>query len=146
MAVKTYGIHDQWTDLNKLNIVEIKSENGEVDSVKINGEDSGGGGGESDFSTAKVTLINNGSPDGYKISLPTLTDENGIDFSSDITVSSEVVVQVPLYKGKLKVGFAIFNVIEGPATVSGDIFIDDDFDYLLITGDGTFTATASPNV
>lgn len=44
MAVKNYGIHDEWTDLDKLNTVDIKSVDGVIESVKINGEEAGGGG------------------------------------------------------------------------------------------------------
>ena len=47
MAVKNYGIHDKWTDLDKLNNVDIKSVDGVIESVKINGEEAGGGGGGS---------------------------------------------------------------------------------------------------
>lgn len=43
MAVKNYGIHDKWTDLDKLNIIDIKSVDGVIESVKINGEEAGGG-------------------------------------------------------------------------------------------------------
>ena len=57
MAIKTYGVHDQWVDLDRTNNVEIKSTDGVIDSVKINGEEhGGGGGGSSDFSTANVTI------------------------------------------------------------------------------------------
>ena len=55
MAIKTYGVHDQWVDLDRTNNVEIKSTDGVIDSVKINGEEhGGGGGGSSDFSTANL--------------------------------------------------------------------------------------------
>ena len=41
MAVKNYGIHDKWTDLDKLNNIDIKSVDGVIESVKINGEEAG---------------------------------------------------------------------------------------------------------
>ena len=53
---KFYGAHDQWTDLDKQNDVLITSTDGVIDSVKVNGEDYGGGG-SSDFSTAEVTIV-----------------------------------------------------------------------------------------
>lgn len=56
MAVKNYGIHDKWTDLDKLNNVDIKSVDGVIESVKINGEEAGGGGGE--FKLANITWVN----------------------------------------------------------------------------------------
>lgn len=45
MATKYYGINDKWTDDDIENVIEIASEDGTVDSVKVNGEEYGGGGG-----------------------------------------------------------------------------------------------------
>jgi hypothetical protein len=58
MAYKNYIVNDKWLDLNKQNIIELQSEDGELVSAKCNGEDigSGGGGGGGDFSTAEVTI------------------------------------------------------------------------------------------
>lgn len=56
MAVKNYGIHDKWMDLDKLNNIDIKSVDGVIESVKINGEEAGGGGGE--FKIANITWVN----------------------------------------------------------------------------------------
>ena len=56
MAVKNYGIHDKWTDLDKLNNVDIKSVDGVIESVKINGEEPQSGGGE--FKLANITWTN----------------------------------------------------------------------------------------
>lgn len=53
MAVKNYGIHDKWTDLDKLNNIDIKSVDGVIVSVKINGEEAGGGG-----DSSKVISVN----------------------------------------------------------------------------------------
>lgn len=44
--VKNYGIHDEWKDLNKVNDIDIKSVDGVIDSIKVNGEEAGGGGGD----------------------------------------------------------------------------------------------------
>lgn len=57
MAVKNYGVHDKWTDLDKLNVVEFQSEDGVISDVYINGESAGGGGDSSDLSTAQLTII-----------------------------------------------------------------------------------------
>lgn len=86
MATKNYMINDKWLDLDKQNIVELQSVDGELDSLKVNGSEivtpsgkititengtdidiaqyaladvSVEGGGSSDFSTAEVTIINN---------------------------------------------------------------------------------------
>lgn len=50
---KSYGIHDKWTDLNKVNNIRVDSVNGVVENITVNGEPAGGGG----FSTAKVTVV-----------------------------------------------------------------------------------------
>lgn len=44
MATKNYMINDKWLDLDKQNIVELQSVDGVLDSVKLNGEEYGGGG------------------------------------------------------------------------------------------------------
>ena len=63
MAVKNYGIHDKWTDLNKLNNVDIKSVDGVIVSVKINGEEAGGGGSwQTVFEDSVTTEIEGGAP------------------------------------------------------------------------------------
>lgn len=57
MAVRNYGICDQWTNLDKLNNVDIKSVDGVVESVKINGEEAGGGGSSGEFKIANITWV-----------------------------------------------------------------------------------------
>lgn len=42
--IKTYAVHDHWTDINKKNDVDIISIDGEITRIKVNGEDYGGGG------------------------------------------------------------------------------------------------------
>lgn len=53
---KLYSVHDHWTDINKKNDVDIESIDGVITGIKVNGEDYGGGG-ESDFSTARVHIV-----------------------------------------------------------------------------------------
>lgn len=53
---KFYGIHDDWPDLEKSNDVEIKSKDGVIESVLVNGEESGSGSGGGDFKKVTVTL------------------------------------------------------------------------------------------
>lgn len=76
MAVKNYLINDKWLDIDKQNIVEIKSTDGVIGSVKLNGEEYGGsgGGGESDFSTAEVTVNISG---GFALYVPYLIEVEG---------------------------------------------------------------------
>ena len=129
MAVKNYGIHDKWTDMDKLNIIDIKSVDGVIESVKINGEEAGGGG-SSDFSTATVTVVGN-----INACIPyTTTIEMGDPFDALVAVEQIVTngSQIPLYKGKLVIE------IKHEVTVSGNIESLGNGMYL-ITGDCTIT-------
>lgn len=63
MAVKNYLINDKWLDIDKQNIVEVKSTDGVIGSIKLNGEEYGGGGGESDFQKVNVFTIDASHPD-----------------------------------------------------------------------------------
>lgn len=133
MAVKNYRIHDKWTDLDKLNNVDIKSVDGVIESVKINGEEAGGGG-SSDFSTARVTV---GS--GASLHAPVVVNEE--EFQGIVLIEEpmeeEMIWQVPLYKGKCMVN--IYTSDEGQTiSVSGNITEIDDNVYH-ITGDCTIT-------
>lgn len=133
MAVKNYGIRDQWTNLDKLNNVDIKSVDGVIESVKINGEEAGGGG-SSDFSTAEVIV---GS--GVVFNAPVVINEEEFQGIALITgpMEEEMIWQVPLYKGKCLVD--IYTSDEGQSfSVSGDIIKISDGVYR-ITGDCTIT-------
>lgn len=92
---KYYGIHDDWPDLEKSNDVEIKSKDGVIESVLVNGEESGSGTGGGDFKKANVTVICSGGVDYFAgvwftfsgrdstTGLCLLDDEGYISFSSD---------------------------------------------------------------
>lgn len=132
MAVKNYGIHDKWTDLDKLNNVDIKSVDGVIESVKINGEEAGGGG-SSDFSTAQVTIVNTLEED-FAAVFPFL-DDNVLRMANiDIGAGETQVLTMIIPTGGACV-FSTFMI----GTVSGDIAFEDGI--LTITGDGTFTVT-----
>lgn len=64
MAVKNYGIHDKWTDLDKLNNVDIKSVDGVIESVKINGEEAGSGSWQTVFEGSVETVDDGGEISG----------------------------------------------------------------------------------
>lgn len=140
MAVKNYGIHDKWTDLDKLNNVDIKSVDGVIESVKINGEEAGGGGGSSDFSTAEVTVVNNTGEliNGSFVCvrdtpISTVVPLNTLPFNSSTNFT------VPLYKGNCawKITSGTLNI-----SVSGDIEWNSGSRTAFITGDGTITISA----
>ena len=131
MAVKNYGIHDQWTNLDILNNVDIKSVDGVVESVKINGEEAGGG--SSDFSTAEVTIVNTLEED-IAVILPVL-EGNVLKDSTDIGAGETQVLKMPIPTG----GGAYIAPTNLLGTVSGDIEFEDGL--LIIMGNGTFTVT-----
>lgn len=132
---KTYAVHDHWTDINTKNDVDIISIDGEITRIKVNGEDYGGGGGSSDFSTARVTLTN--------------PPQSGtVDFEQSVYIAGDYMVggvggfsaEAPLmifvlYKGE---GFAHFPP-QHNFTVTGNIEYDQELGDLLIRGDGTIT-------
>lgn len=134
MAVKNYGIHDKWTDLDKLNKVDIKSVDGVIESVKINGEEAGGGGGGSDFSTARVTVT---MVAGKTLCTPYIV--NGEHSAIISTISSAGEYIVVLYKG-LCAGIVIDmddTSSEPTVTVTGNATAEGTEVY--ITGDCTIT-------
>ena len=55
MATKYYGINDKWTDDDIENVIEVTSDDGSVDSVKVNGVEYGGGGGGG--TALRVTVV-----------------------------------------------------------------------------------------
>lgn len=128
--IKTYGVHDHWTDIAKKNDVDIMSEDGVITEIKVNGEAIGGGG-SSDFSTAKVTVL---STKGRIISAGHIVTEDDDDYLMyAITEAGEY--DVITYKGSallmasIKVGETI--------TVSGNAETSNSEIY--ITGDCTIT-------
>lgn len=134
--IKTYGVHDHWTDIAKKNDIDIMSVDGVVEEIKVNGEAIGGGG-SSDFSTATVTLTN--PPQGG----------GNVEFEQSVYISvlgsmvggggafSNIESSIPfvLYKG---VGHANFPLKQN-FTVTGDIEYDQESGYLIIRGNGTIT-------
>ena len=137
MAVKNYGIHDKWTDLDKLNNVDIKSVDGVIESVKINGEEAGGGG-SSDFSTARVTVVNNytKSVDIYVA----LADSEYLhsDTLTNLEPNRTATITAILYKGA---AFATITptVITDAFSVETEGDADADGGDVSITGDCTIT-------
>ena len=133
MAVKNYMINDKWLDIAKQNIVEVQSTDGVIGSVKVNGQEYGGGG-SSDFSTAEVTII--GTENNVMFPLPTIYEAQG-DLPAALAVENvsaqNNTYTVPLYKGVCDA------TIWGATSVqcTGNAEYDDGFVH--ITGDCTIT-------
>ena len=141
MAIKNYMINDKWLDIAKQNIVEVESTDGVIGSVKVNGEEYGGGGGSSDFSTAEVTIVNNSSSVFDFIMATKINgDEMGLTFGmlSHEMIGTGMTTDVILYKGTA--GMFIQKPLGVALTVaiSGNIQDSGDGNYI-ITGGCTIT-------
>ena len=131
MAVKNYGIHDKWTDLDKLNNVDIKSVDGVIESVKINGEEAGGGGGSSDLTwilpEQTVTLVD----------LPVEVTGLRLDLIPNSVVYVALKSTSAGLHGNITVYYSL-QYFEGElATDSGEVFISNiDGKYMFGVSDG----------
>ena len=138
MATKNYMINDKWLDLDKQNIVELQSVDGEIDSVKVNGEEYGGGGGSSDFSAAEVTF-NSSNGDDIPLMFP-VTSEDGMNINYLVPDGS--TMEIPLYKGACFLGGnEYYEGDYSDFSATGDIEIDTVNAMITVTGNGTITYT-----
>ena len=166
MATKNYMINDKWLDLDKQNIVELQSVDGEIDSVKVNGSEietpSGkititengtdidvaqyaladvnveGGGGSSDFSAAEVTF-NSSNGDDIPLMFP-VTSEDGMNINYLVPDGS--TMEIPLYKGACFLGGnEYYEGDYSDFSATGDIEIDTVNAMITVTGNGTITYT-----
>lgn len=140
MAVKNYGIRDQWTNLDKLNNVDIKSVDGVIESVKINGEEAGGGGGSSDFSAAEVTVV--GSD--VESSMPRCVYEPEAPVNYYLDAIGESILEPGIYTTVLYKGCLICKLVniavDKSISLSGNCqWLDEEEGLLVITGDCTIT-------
>ena len=152
MAVKNYGIHDKWTDLDKLNNVDIKSVDGVIESVKINGEEAGGGGGSSDFSTVNLTIKIVGTPGGGTV---LATELYGAFISTEdklvgkvlvpTTPGTEALIPVVMYKNQPSSFDLISQSVPNMPTYTDTITYDMENNIWTISGDGAITLDVTPS-
>lgn len=98
-----------------------------------------GGGGTSDFSTAKVTVVNNVDSEWSPNNTPFLSSDEligeHIGFSVYVESAGTYEFTVPLYKGK-----CVWGISEDHGkSFSGNITYIEDYNMSLITGDCTIT-------
>ena len=157
MATKNYMINDKWLDLDKQNIVELQSVDGELDSMKVNGSEivtpSGkititengtdidvaqyaladvaveGGGGSSDLSTAEVTVNNSASNTNIDFTGVMLENDELVSASESLSEAT-IVLTVVLYKNIQHVYINADSVTSISGNITGDMA--DGFD---VTGD-----------
>lgn len=141
---KSYNIHEKWTDLDKVNNVEISSVNGVIEEILVNGEPAGGGG---DFTIANVIFINSleGS-DPYQVKFMELTENGLMAIQHDVNYGENVTCNLPLYKGRAI--YDLNNILEvdtsNPITTTGGVVANDLDNIVTITEDGSFTAAGKP--
>lgn len=118
-------------DSNAITVIDEDNQTA-VTTGYIDGEyvEFGGGGGSSDFSTATITLINQGSE--VYTAIPVATD-NGINISNYPFPTGTNTYLMPLYKNRL----AVFSSDDIIAEVSGSATYADGV--LVVTGDCTIT-------
>ena len=136
MATKYYGINDKWTDDDIENVIEVTSEDGSVDSVKVNGVEYGGGGG-GDLSIAEVTIINTNS--GYFCSLYSTVFIDDDHISADAKrIYGETAIDVVTYQNNAILMLDDFDSDVDPVCTGGCTWDSDEW-YFIITGPGTIT-------
>ena len=101
---------------------------------------SGGGGGSSDFSTATITFDAVG---GYYTVYLSAIDNNGDLRFLEQEIHGTTTFHVPLYNGKAILMYNSIKDIDGGVmpTLTGDVEMGADG--LVITGDGSITATGT---
>lgn len=95
----------------------------------------GGGGGSSDLSTAKVTVVNEES---VEIKVPVAVNADNKKFSASGIYESGSY-DVILYGGSC---YGLIPEMQAVVSVSGDIVLEEN-NNIIITGDGTITVTLS---
>lgn len=108
-------------------------------SLKI--EEPQSGGGSSDFSTAKVTIVNNSQSDAFDFIMTIIMTNGGISATTGTVLGTPVgeteVFNVVLYKGNAHIQF---EVKESHVVISTSGNISDiGGDNYMVTGDGTIT-------
>jgi len=121
---KLYSVHDHWTDIDKKNDVDIESIDGVITGIKVNGEDYGGG--ESGYSTAKLTYEADGQVPVPPIYISRIWD-NAITSIIPVIGTYDVV----LYNG------VAYGILDSDDHVHVDGAIEYDDGDLVITGDCT---------
>lgn len=92
--VKNYGIHDKWKDLDKVNDIDIKSIDGVIDSIKVNGEEAGGG----LPPVIAVSFNNSNNNSNYTFTIPWLNLMDGsLQNKIVIDAHDSITLEVPFF-------------------------------------------------
>ena len=115
-----------------------------ITAEKLNHMEQGiaNGGGECDFSTARVTVICEDGTLIFPAGIPHIVNDELVVDSFSVTPGNDVTMIAPLYKGKLVIPQSLFPNATTVPTVTGDIDINFNTG-ITITGDGTISANAN---
>jgi len=133
--VKNYGIHDEWKDLDKVNDIDIKSVDGIIDSIKVNGEEAGGGGG--DFTTANLKIVSANQGKVGVMLYGLMSPYYAYRAEAYAFGGNDTVIPIILYQGQI-----LLETSEATLTIantSGAITYDSEASMYIITGDCTIT-------
>lgn len=147
MAVKTYMMNDKWLDLNKLNHVFVKSVDGVIQGIEVNGVPAGGGGPE--YDTVTVTI-----PGNLDIAADTIDyvssfffdDENGPYFFPIYTANpaEDNVFTI----AKPSNGFTFIGILESSVIFDYDNSTGDfeqvDYNLVRINGNANMVVVGAP--
>lgn len=141
---RTYQIMDPWKDRDVVNLVDVKSVDGEITDVKINGEPAGGGGG----GLVKVTIINNTSNE-LEVNVVHLSEADGtmpahLDYYAYPAANSTLEI----YAVTLREYSKIFAIGSYTMEVTGEVTKDTGTTMTLATihGPGTVTFSQGSNI
>lgn len=138
-GTRTYQIMDPWKDRDVVNLVDVRSVDGEITDVKVNGQAAGGGG----VNYSMVNCINNSQTD-FVIYLPcTPSEEPGIVYFCELYLDAGSDDDYKVLQGAVgSMGVVDLGDAQESLSVSGNITIDQQTGKrynLLITGDGSIT-------
>ena len=126
MATKNYMINDKWLDLDKQNIVELQSVDGELDSLKVNGS-------EIVTPSGKITITENGTD--IDVAQYATADVNvegggGGDYFVELqTINIPARSVTGVYDSELELYIALEEIADVNAAVLAEYSYDEDFTY-----------------
>ena len=151
MAYKNYKIRDNWLDIDKYNDVDIQSVDGVIQTVKVNGEDVGGGGGDLPTATIVFNMTNHANNYFAAFSPTTIRDTPGRSYSAFYTsngVDTSLEVSTPTKTVTVildRTGQAILNPdVNEIVSLEGSAELYNDTSYIVITGDAVINFTGYP--
>lgn len=130
-GTRTYQIMDPWKDRDVVNLVDVKSVDGEITDVKVNGQPAGGGG----MKTANV-LISNNTGAAVRIALPIIPNPDLPSYN--IAAVFEASTTDHTVKVILNTeGQTLGNVLDQVHDAFGDGGVEVFNGTIAVTGDGT---------